>query len=164
VCEFNQRALNNSWIPFPQLSYATITYKFGSRCQIPAMLFFFELVDQERAKIPHADKIKISHIALIARIEQFLRVTTPSQILSSASSSGAKQKQSMRSLLKKMIMNNINFSTDTAVDLLTRSPLLLWALRALTLARMCQPYTIQSIYVHRKLLEPATPTKGKLPS
>lgn len=42
---------------------------------MPAMLFFFELVDQEKTKLygGYLDKQVMSDLALLGRIEQFIR-------------------------------------------------------------------------------------------
>jgi len=57
------------------MSYAKIVAKFGSCGMIPAMLCFFELVDQEKAKFSGnaQEKYVMADIVLNGRVEQYLR-------------------------------------------------------------------------------------------
>jgi hypothetical protein len=57
------------------MSYSRIVAKFGSCGMIPAMLCFFDLVDQEKTKFVGnlREKYVMADIVLNGRVEQYLR-------------------------------------------------------------------------------------------
>ena len=59
-----------------QLSGMKIMAKFGARGHVPAMLCFYELMEQEQrnklaSNVP--DRISMTNLALVGRTEQYLR-------------------------------------------------------------------------------------------
>lgn len=113
------------------LTYAQISAKFGSKGLMPAMLFFFELVDQEKTKLygGFQDKQVMSDLALLGRIEQYLRYGT------------VRSKELPRNpgtLVQKMLLQNIWYSSRRAAEWLA-DPDLLWGLKLLSQTRLCFP-------------------------
>ncbi|CAL8091723.1 unnamed protein product [Orchesella dallaii] len=112
------------------LTYAQISAKFGSKGLMPAMLFFFELVDQEKTKLYGGfhDKQVMSDLALLGRIEQYLRYGSVRSELP----------RNPKFLVEKMVSSNIWFSSRRASEWLSQ-PDLLWGLKLLARTRLCYP-------------------------
>lgn len=63
------------------MTYSRIIAKFGSRRMIPAMLCFYDLVENEKAKITGSliERYVMADIILLGRIEQYLRHGTKTE-------------------------------------------------------------------------------------
>ncbi|XP_021946683.1 uncharacterized protein LOC110844719 isoform X2 [Folsomia candida] len=126
------------------LSYAQICAKFGSRGQIPAMLFFYELVDQERAKAGSTqDRKLMTDLALLGRIEQYLRYGLVRSELP----------KNPELLLRKMLLTNVHYSSPKAAQYLA-IPELLWALKLVGQCRCCYPDILNCLHTNEAKVVP----------
>jgi hypothetical protein len=100
------------------------------------MLFFFELVDQERTKLAGGsqDRNLMADLALLGRMEQYLR----NGLLRSA------LPRNPESLLRKMLTNNLYYSSKKATESLA-IPELLWAMNVIAHSRCCHPEILCSL-------------------
>lgn len=129
------------------LTYAQISAKFGSKGLMAAMLFFFELVDQEKTKLYGGfhDKQVMSDLALLGRIEQYLRFGAGGKMVITTTKSSRELPRNPQALVQKMVTNNIWYSSKRAAEWLSQ-PDLLWGLKQLGETRLCYPDILQGLH------------------
>lgn len=122
------------------MNHPKIIAKFGSRGLIPAMIYFSELVDEEKHKYSGTlkDKSFMANIVMLGKIEQFAR--------------HGERNNASKLLLKAYLENNLYYTPKLVAWSLSH-PELLWALQILGETRRCYPDIFCGLYHNRHKFE-----------